>query len=367
LRRRVDPIIAARDGRPGVDMTDLRVHPDRPSVADALLSRGVTRRTLLKLCAGIAAGLALPAAEAATIARALAQEPRPRVLWLALQGCTGCTESATRAHEPTLESLILESLSLDYHTTLMAAAGDAAQSALREGLRERGYVLVVEGAVPRPGGVCTSGGEDDTALLRRAAAGASLTLAVGSCAAFGGLPAATPNPTGARGVADDLAAAGLPVDRLVNLPGCPPLPQALAGTLVHWLTYRRLPALDGARRPLAYYGTTVHQRCSRIAHFRVRRFARSFDDAGARRGWCLLKLGCRGPSTANACTRLGWNGVDTYPMRAGHGCIGCSQPGFWDGGGLYEPRPPAQGGRRAQGLHGAGAQRRTRRRSRRRT
>ena len=352
-------------------MTDLRVHPDCPSVADALLTRGVTRRTLLKLCAGIAAGLALPAAEAATIARALAQEPRPRVLWLALQGCTGCTESATRAHEPTLESLILESLSLDYHTTLMAAAGDAAQSALREGLREglreRSYVLVVEGAVPRPGGVCTSGGEDDTAVLRRAAAGASLILAVGSCAAFGGLPAATPNPTGARGVADDLAAAGLPVDRLVNLPGCPPLPQALAGTLVHWLTYRRLPALDGARRPLAYYGTTVHQRCSRLAHFRARRFARSFDDAGARRGWCLLKLGCRGPSTANACTRLGWNGVDAYPMRAGHGCIGCSQPGFWDGGGLYEPRPPARGGRRAQGLHGAGAQRRTRRQSRRRT
>jgi hydrogenase small subunit len=125
------------------------------------------------------------------------------------------------------------------------------------------------------------------------------------------------------------------------------LPQAVAGTLVHWLTYRRLPALDGARRPLAYYGTTVHQRCSRLAHFRARRFARSFDDAGARRGWCLLKLGCRGPSTANACTRLGWNGVDAYPMRAGHGCIGCSQPGFWDGGGLYEPQLPARRGRRA--------------------
>ena len=92
----------------------------------------------LKLCAGLAAGLALPAAEAATIARALAQDPRPRVLWLALQGCNGCTESATRAHEPTVESLILESLSLDYHTTLMAAAGDAAQVPSGEPVASRG-------------------------------------------------------------------------------------------------------------------------------------------------------------------------------------------------------------------------------------
>jgi hydrogenase small subunit len=336
----------------GADMTELHAHPDRTSLADALLTRGITRRTLLKLCAGLAAGLALPATEAATIARALVHEPRPRVVWLALQGCTGCTESATRAHEPTLESLILESLSLDYHTTLMAAAGDAAQSALAEGLHTPGYVLAVEGAVPRPRGVCTTGGEDDAALLRRAAPGAAMILAVGSCAAFGGLPAATPNPTAARGVADELAAAGLPVNRLVNLPGCPPLPQVVVGTLVHWLTYHRLPTLDGARRPVAYYGETVHDRCSRRPHYEARRFARSFDDAGARRGWCLLKLGCRGPSTANACTRLGWNGAAAYPMRAGHSCIGCAEAGFWDDGGLYEPQLPARR------LRGAGSRER---------
>jgi hydrogenase small subunit len=328
-------------------MTNPPAHPDRPSMAAALLARGITRRTLLKLCAGLAAGLALPAAEATTIARALAREPRPRLLWLALQGCTGCTESATRAHEPTLESLIFDAIALDYHTTLMAAAGDAAQSALREELREPGYVLVVEGAVPRLGGTCASGGEDDAALLHRAARGASLILAVGSCAAFGGLPAATPNPTGARGVRDALAAAGLPVDRLVSLPGCPPLPQVLVGTLVHWLTYRRLPRLDGAHRPVAYYGATVHDRCSRLPHYQARRFARSFDDAGARRGWCLLKLGCRGPSTANACTRLGWNGAEAYPMRSGHGCIGCAEPGFWDRGRLYAPQRPLRGSKGA--------------------
>lgn len=323
------------------EMTAPCTHRDQRTLADLLLAQGITRRAVLKLCAGLAAALALPAAEATTIARALAREPRPRVLWLALQGCTGCTESVTRSAEPTIESLILDTLSLDYHTTLMAAAGEAAQSALHEGLREGGYVLLVEGAVPRRSGVCTSGGEDDAALLHRAARGASLILAVGSCAAFGGLPAAAPNPTAARGIADALAGVGAPVDRLVNLPGCPPLPQAIAGTLVHWLTYRRLPRLDAARRPLAYYGETVHDRCSRLHHYAARRFARSFDDSRARRGWCLLKLGCRGPVTANSCTRLGWNGADAYPMRAGHGCIGCSEAGFWDRGGLYDPQRPA--------------------------
>jgi len=288
------------------------------------------------------------------MARAFAREPRPRVLWLALQGCTGCTESVLRGREPSLESLMLDTVSLDYHGTLMAAAGTAAQSALADGQHDGGHVLVVEGAVPRGGGACTSGGEDDAAVLRGAARGAALIVAVGSCASFGGLPAAAPNPTGARGVADELAAAGLPVGRLVCLPGCPPLPQPFAGTLAHWLTYRRLPDLDGARRPLAYYGQTVHEHCSRLPHYRARRFARSFDDAGARRGWCLLKLGCRGPVTANACTRVGWNGIDVYPMRAGHGCIGCSEAGFWDSGRLYDPqRPAGRGGGRGRGIRGA--------------
>jgi len=324
------------------------------TVVDVLLAVGVTRRAILKLCAGLAASLALPATEAATLARALAREPRPRVVWLALQGCTGCTESMLRGREPSLESLMLDTVSLDYHGTLMAAAGEAAQSALAGGLRDGGHVLVVEGAVPRSGGACTSGGEDDAAVLRRAARGAALIVAVGSCAAFGGLPAAAPNPTGARSVADELAAAGLPVGRLVCLPGCPPLPQPFAGTLAHWLAYRRLPDLDGARRPLAYYGRTVHHHCSRLPHYRARRFARSFDDTGARRGWCLLKLGCRGPVTANACTRVGWNGADAYPMRAGHGCIGCSEAGFWDRGRLYDPqRPTGRGGGRGRGAWGA--------------
>ena len=324
-------------------MTSTRADHDLRTIADALLARGLSRRALLKLCAGLAASLALPAGAATEIARALERAPRPRVVWLALQGCTGCTESVARSHEPTLESLIFDTLSLDYHATLMAAAGDAAQSALAEALREDGYVLMVEGAVPDAPAACTSGGAADAAVLQVAARGAALILAVGNCASFGGLPAAAPNPTGARSVADALLAAGLPVGRLVALPGCPPLPQAVAGTLVHWLAYRRLPSLDSARRPLAYYGSTVHHRCSRLAHFRARRFARSFDDAGARGGWCLLRLGCRGPVTANACTRLGWNGAEAYPMRAGHGCIGCSEPGFWDRGGFYEPRRPGGG------------------------
>jgi hydrogenase small subunit len=327
-------------------MSSFRADREGPTLGDLLLARGLTRRGMLKLSACLAASLALPPLEAIAINAALQLAPRPRVLWLALQGCTGCTESGTRSREPAFESMILEMLSLDYHPTLMAAAGLAAQSAVGEAMRTPGYVLIVEGAVPRQSGVCTSGGEDDSVLLTQTARGAGLILAVGSCAAFGGLPAAVPNPTGATSVGEWLASAGVPVDLLVNLPGCPPLPQAIVGTLVHWLTYRSLPPLDRVRRPIAYYGEAVHDRCSRLPHYRARRFARSFDDVGARLGWCLLKLGCRGLQTANACTRLGWNATGAYPMRAGHGCIGCSQPGFWDRGGLYVPqRPTGRGGR----------------------
>ena len=321
-------------------------HASLATIAGRLLARGVTRRALLKLCAALAASLALPAGEAGELARTLAREPRPRVLWLGLQGCTGCTESAIRSDGPSLESLILDSLSLDYHTTLMAAAGGAALSAIARPPGEADHVLIVEGSIPGATGACTTGGEDDATALRLAARDAWLILAVGSCAAFGGLPAAAPNPTGATGVARHLAAAGMPLDRLVNLPGCPPLAQALTGTLLYCLTYRRPPPLDRARRPVAFYGETVHERCSRLPHYRAHRFARSFAGADAGRGWCLLRLGCRGPVTANACARLGWNAIDTYPMRAGHGCIGCAQPGFWDRGGLYEPqRPTGRGGR----------------------
>jgi hydrogenase small subunit len=160
-------------------------------------------------------------------------------------------------------------------------------------------------------------------------------IAVGTCAAFGGLPMASPNPTGARDIASLMRDGEVSSRPLVNLPGCPPIPEAIAAVLLHYLVFEDFPELDELRRPRVFYGATVHEHCGRYHHFVEGRFAERFDGEGARRGWCLLRLGCRGPLTHNACPTLRWNQQTAYPIEAGHPCLGCSEPGFWDRGGFY--------------------------------
>jgi hydrogenase small subunit len=123
---------------------------------------------------------------------------------------------------------------------------------------------------------------------------------------------------------------------LVNLPGCPPIPEVIAATLAHYVVFDRFPVLDDAARPKVFYGRTVHERCYRYPYFAEGKFARAFDDKGARNGWCLYHLGCRGPITYNACATLKWNGGVSFPVESGHPCLGCSEPGFWDRGGFYQ-------------------------------
>ena len=262
------------------------------------------------------------------------------MVWLSFQECTGCTESLTRSSAPTIERLLFELISLDYHHTLQAAAGAAAEQARENSLSEnRGkLLLVVDGSVPTAlGGACsTIAGEDNLSLLRRCLDAAEAVLAVGTCAAFGGLPAAAPNPTGAMGVAELMERGLVPRRPLVNLPGCPPIPEVMSAVLAHRVAFGAFPALDDKGRPLAFYGETVHDRCSRRGHYEAGRFAKTFDDAGARAGWCLLELGCKGPTTRNACSTVRWNGVSN-PVESGHPCLGCSEPGFWDRGSFYAP------------------------------
>jgi hydrogenase small subunit len=313
----------------------------RESLFEQLRRQGVSRRSFLKFCAVTASTLGLPAREAQVIAETLATAPRPSVIWLSFQECTGCTESFTRSFEPTLETLILDQFSLDYHHTLQAAAGSAAEDARRQAMAAAygDYILVVDGAVPLrdDGHWSTIGGMTNLEMLRETAQGAALVIALGSCAAFGGLPSAQPNPSGALGVGD-LMKQGLISERpLVNVSGCPPVPEVITGVIVYYRVFGTLPTLDPLYRPTVYSGSTVHDSCSRLTHFRAGRFAESFDDAGARQGYCLYRLGCRGPSTYNACTRLKWNQGTSFPMHSGHGCLGCAEPGFWDRANFYTP------------------------------
>ena len=304
------------------------------TLGESLRERGVSRRGFLKFCAATASMMALPPSMAPVIAAALEKAKRPSVIWLSFQECTGCTESLTRSHSPTIEDLIFDVISLDYHHTLQAASGDAAERAREQTMKDSfgEYVLVVDGSLPGADanpGFATIAGHSFYDILMETAEGAAAVVAVGTCAAYGGLPMATPNPTGAVSVQDVIK------DKpIINVPGCPPIPMVISGVLAHYLTFG-LPELDEYRRPKAFYGQSIHDRCYRRPFYDKGLFAETFDDEGAHKGWCLYRLGCKGPSTYNACATMRWNSGTSWPVEAGYPCLGCSEPKFWDAGSFY--------------------------------
>jgi hydrogenase small subunit len=332
------------------------------TIYEYLRSRGVSRREFLRYCGILAGAMGLTAAApigasglpgglaggstlAELVAQALETRPRVPVIWLEFQDCAGCTEALTRSQAPTLVDLVLNEISLDYHETLFAAAGAQAEEAKRAAMEAYAgkYLLIVEGSIPTGGAglFCTIGGRSALDLLQEAASGAAAVVATGNCAAFGGLPKASPNPTEAKGVWEILTDT-----TVVNIPGCPAIPEATTGTIAQFLVFGTLPELDALNRPKTFYGTAIHDRCQRRPFYDAGKFALSFDDEGARDGWCLYKLGCKGPTTYNACATMKWDAGLSFPIASGHPCLGCSQPDFWDGGGFYQGqsaplRPPS--------------------------
>jgi hydrogenase small subunit len=306
------------------------------TLGESLQRQGISRRALLKYASYLGALMALPATATRAFAEGLANARRQSVIWLSFQECTGCTESLTRAFSPTFENLIFDLISLDYHEALQAASGEAAEEARLQAMADNKgkYVVVVDGAVSaKDGGVySTSAGQTNLDMLKDTVKDALAVVAVGSCASFGGIPKANPNPTGA-GPASQFVA-DKPV---INIPGCPPIAESMAGTIAYMISFGKLPELDHLRRPKAFYGETIHDRCYRRPFYERGEFAEAFDDEGARRGYCLYKVGCKGPVTYNSCATLKWNGGTSFPIQSGHGCLGCSEPDFWDQGGFYRP------------------------------
>jgi hydrogenase small subunit len=314
---------------------------DSTTLLDALAQRGVSRRQFIKFCGAVAALLSLPSTEIDTIAKALAVEPRLPVVWLEFQDCTGDSESFLRAArqssplgsagtQPSISDLVLDVLSVDYHETLMVPAGASAEKSRADTLRQYNgrYVCVVEGSIPTGlgGAYCTIGGRSALDIVREVTSGARATIALGTCASDGGLAAALPNPTGATGVQN--AVPGL--QNLVKLPGCPANVVNLVATIVYVITYGNLPRLTSFGRPSFAYGEEVHEHCPRKEHYEEERFVLAWGDEGHRRGWCLRKMGCRGPDTDHNCPRVRWVEGTSWPVAAGHGCVGCSEAGFWD-------------------------------------
>ena len=299
------------------------------SMVRLLEERGVSRRDFMKFCTAMSAALALPAGFAPRIAEALDAVKRPPLIWLEFQGCTGDTEALLRAANPTVAEIVLDILSVDYHETIMAAAGHQAEEALKKAVTEQKgkYLAVVEGAIPlKDGGVyCCIGGKAGVDIAREVCGNALATVAVGTCASFGGIPAANPNPTGAVGVKQ-----AVPSATVINMPGCPLNADNLTAIVVHFLVFGKLPATDGLGRPLFAYGKRIHDNCERRPHFDAGQYVEQWGSTAHRKGHCLYKMGCKGPETFHNCPIQRYNEKTSWPVGAGHGCVGCSEPMFWD-------------------------------------
>jgi hydrogenase small subunit len=300
----------------------------------SLEARGVSRREFLRTCAIAAAAVGLPGWTVGEIAEAAVDGGRPPVIWLHFQECTGCSETLLRASHPAVSDLILDLVSLDYHETLFAAAGKQAEEALHDAVRKNNgkYICVMEGAIPtRDNGIyCKVAGRTATDLAKEIGLKAGAIIAIGSCAAWGGIPSADPNPTGAMGVPQFLKNADnapyLKGKAIVSLPGCPPNPYNLLGTVLQYATYGTLPDLDSLGRPTFAYARTIHEDCPRRPHFDAGRFVERFGDDGHRHGYCLYKTGCKGPRTHAPCSLQQFGEVvGAWPVGIGHPCFGCTE------------------------------------------
>lgn len=295
-----------------------------------LKRRGVSRRDFVTFCAGMAGVLSLPRSAAGQIAAALEKAQKPVLVWLEFQDCAGNTESFLRSSRPTVADIVLETLSVDYHETIMAAAGVRAEEALQRVVQKKAgqFIAVVEGSIPAgAGGVyCTIGGRSAQQIAREVCGAAAATIAIGSCAAYGGLPAAAPNPTNALSV----SAAVPEAKNVINLPACPANAENLTALITYYLTFKRWPPLDADRRPLFAYGKSIHDNCERRAHFDAGQYVENWGDEGHRSGYCLYKMGCKGPVSFQNCPVVRWNDGTNWPIGCGHPCVGCAERAFWD-------------------------------------
>lgn len=276
----------------------------------------VTRRDFMTAASALAAAFGcrnLPEAFAAAASGALP------VVWLQAQTCSGCSVSLLNSISMvSVADLLTKTISLSYHSTLMSASGSDAIAAAMAARGTTGFVLVVEGAIPTlsqgkqcylwPGTTALQGVKDF-------AGRAGFVIAVGTCAAYGGVAAGAPNPTQARSLGAIVGAS-----RVINIPGCPTHPDWIVGTIAYLFRYGQAPALDSKRRPLMFFQRTVHSTCP----------YRDEDDL------CLEDYGCKGKQTYGDCSTRRWNspgpsqpGVN-WCVFSRSPCHGCTEPGFPD-------------------------------------
>jgi hydrogenase small subunit len=292
----------------------------------------LSRRDFLKLCGGSAAALGLSQTYVPEIAHALekAAAGQPPVIWLAGSACTGCSVSLLNTVHPDIKDVLLKIISLRYHQTVMAASGDLALEAIERTYRDAPgkYLLLVEGGVATAAdGLYNTIGEDKNGKgitmlewTRKLGEKAAATVSVGTCAAYGGIPAAPPNPTGVKPVTSVFKEAGIKTP-VINVPGCPPHPDWMVGTLAHVLLYG-VPKMDALGRPLLFFGQLIHDNCPYRGYYDEGKFAKHWGDEG-----CRFELGCKGPETYADCWKRQWNNGVNWCVRNAV-CTGCVEPTY---------------------------------------
>ncbi len=302
---------------------------------------GFSRRGFLKTVTGTAAGLGISQIFNPALIQALEKGlERHPVIWIQGQGCTGCSVTLLNSTEHSVADILLKVISLQFHPSLMASEGKIALEnlyAVAEEYKGR-FSLAVEGSIPlaEKGKYCILGELDHKEitmvdLVKQIAPKAGSVLAIGTCASYGGIPAAKGNVTGAVGINAFFKEQGIQTP-VVNIPGCPPHPDWIVGSLVYLLE-KGIPDLDDAGRPILFFGENLHDNCPKLPLYDASEMAMTLSDPKG----CRMDVGCKGPNTYADCYKRKWNtGVNWCVDNSV--CIGCVEPDFPDGPSpFYEP------------------------------
>lgn len=284
----------------------------------------ISRRDFLKFCGIGAVSLGLSLSDLTLLKKVLANPNAPSVIWLQGAGCTGCSESllnrVSTTTPKTAGDLLINSINLVYHPTLMSLAGQSAVEQAEAAYSKGGYILAVEGGVPTAfnGYACavwTYNNEEVTfqSAVLDLASKASKIICIGTCASWGGISAAPPNPTGVKGVK---AVTG---KTTINISGCPPHPDWIVWAIAQLLLGNNI-ALDSYGRPTALYSQKIHDKCPRKGKGEAETYGLDL--------MCLKDLGCRGPQTRASCLSQFWNNKVNWCIDANSPFIGCTEPTF---------------------------------------
>lgn len=299
------------------------------SLWDVFQQRNLSRRSFLKTCVALTGLMGLAPTMITQVVEAAETKELPVVVWLHGHECTGCDESFIRSQTPVASDVILNMISLEYMDVLAAAAGEQLEHQLQTTMQKYDgkFILAIEGAVPLEddGVSCMVGGKPFVQNVKEVAKHAAAVILYGTCAAYGGVQAAKPNPTHSVGAGDVIS--GKPI---IRVPGCPPIPEVMTGVIMHYALFGALPPMDSDGRPKQFFGNRIHDTCYRRPFFDSGMYVEKFDDAGSKAGWCLYKMGCRGPVTYNSCGNMRWWNGMSYPIQSGAPCVGCSSKNFWD-------------------------------------